>query len=124
MDEYQKELIKVQEALKEHGILAYEATGTTEEKLAEMVDKMQIAAANPEPAPAAKDLLGTLLRRNLLWVTLIKQKYVGPICRKDEELTQKQTRPDSASVPRHLRQTLCHQEQAREAHAHAGLVFT
>jgi len=74
VDEYQKELIKVQEALKEHGILAYEATGTTEEKLAEMVDKMQIAAANPEPAPAAKDLLGTLLRRNLLWVTLIKQK--------------------------------------------------
>ncbi|KAH3917367.1 hypothetical protein HBI56_118730 [Parastagonospora nodorum] len=74
VDEYQKELFKVQEALKEHGILAYEATGTTEEKLAEMVDKMQIAAANPEPAPAAKDLLGTLLRRNLLWVTLIKQK--------------------------------------------------
>jgi hypothetical protein len=78
VDEYHKELVKVQEQLKEHGILAYEATGTTEEKLAEMVDKMQIAATNPEPAPAAKDLLGTLLRRNLLWVTLIKSKCVDP----------------------------------------------
>jgi hypothetical protein len=67
-------LIQVQEDLKEHGILAYEATGTTEEKLAEMVDKMQVTAANPEPAPAAKTLIGTLLRRNLLWVTLIKAK--------------------------------------------------
>jgi hypothetical protein len=68
--------LKVQEQLKEHGILAYEATGTTEEKLAEMVDRMQLSTANPDPAPAAKDLLGTLLRRNLLWVTLIKSKYV------------------------------------------------
>jgi hypothetical protein len=39
-----------------------------------MVDKMQLTAANPEPAPEAKNLLGTLLRRNLLWVTLIKAK--------------------------------------------------
>jgi|TARA_R110002003_G_scaffold448_10_gene19889 hypothetical protein len=67
-------LKKVQEELKEHGILAYEATGTTEEKLAEMVDKMQINAANPEPAPNPTNLLGTLLRRNLLWITLIKAK--------------------------------------------------
>ncbi|KAL5120126.1 hypothetical protein ACEQ8H_001951 [Pleosporales sp. CAS-2024a] len=74
VDEYHKELLKVQEELKEHGILAYETTGSTEEKLAEMVDRMQIAAANPESAPSAKDLLGTLLRRNLLWVTLIKSK--------------------------------------------------
>ncbi|KAH7094767.1 hypothetical protein FB567DRAFT_543182 [Paraphoma chrysanthemicola] len=74
VDEYNEELQKVQAELKEHGILAYEATGTTEEKLAEMVDKMQITAANPEPAPDPDNLLGTLLRRNLLWITLIKAK--------------------------------------------------
>lgn len=74
VDEYQKELEQLQEELKEHDILAYETTGTTAEKLAEMVDKMQIVAANPEPAPDVKTLIGTLLRRNLLWVTLIKQK--------------------------------------------------
>jgi hypothetical protein len=39
-----------------------------------MVDKMQFTAAHPEPAPEAKNLLGNLLRRNLLWVTLIKAK--------------------------------------------------
>jgi hypothetical protein len=74
VDEYNEELKKVQEELKEYGIFAYEATGTTEEKLAEMVDKMQLTAANPQPAPEANNLLGTLLRRNLLWVTLIKAK--------------------------------------------------
>lgn len=74
VDEYGEELKKLQEELKGHGILAYEATGTTEEKLAEMVDKMQLSAAHPEPAPEAKNLIGTLLRRNLLWITLIKTK--------------------------------------------------
>ncbi|KAF2833944.1 hypothetical protein CC86DRAFT_365703 [Ophiobolus disseminans] len=74
VDGYHDELKKVQAELKEYGILAYEATGTTEEKLAEMVDKMQFTAAHPEPAPEAKNLLGNLLRRNLLWITLIKAK--------------------------------------------------
>lgn len=74
VEEYSEELEKLQEELKEHGIYAYEATGTTEEKLAEMVGKMRLAAANPEPAPEAKNLIGTLLRRNLLWVTLLKSK--------------------------------------------------
>lgn len=69
----------MQEELKEHGILAYEATGSTEEKLAEMVDKMQLSIANPEPAPEAQNLLGNLLRRNLLWVALIKDKYTESI---------------------------------------------
>jgi len=68
-------LKQLQEELKEHGILAYESTGTTEEKLAEMVDKMQLANSYSDPAPDAKALIGTLLRRNLLWVALIKQKY-------------------------------------------------
>jgi len=74
VNEYNEELERLQEDLKKDGILAYEATGTTEEKLAEMVDKMQLTAANPEPAPEAKNLIGTLLRRNLLWITLIKSK--------------------------------------------------
>ncbi|KAF1940846.1 hypothetical protein EJ02DRAFT_455647 [Clathrospora elynae] len=74
VEEYLMELNKLQEGLKEYGILAYETTGTTEEKLAEMVGKMQLVHAHPEPAPEAKTLIGTLLRRNLLWVTLIKQK--------------------------------------------------
>lgn len=74
VDDYHEELKKVQEELKEHGILAYEATGTTEEKFAEMVEKMQITAAHPEPAPEAKNLIGNLLRRNLLWITIIKAK--------------------------------------------------
>ncbi|OAK95882.1 hypothetical protein IQ06DRAFT_257901 [Phaeosphaeriaceae sp. SRC1lsM3a] len=80
VDDYHNELKKVQEELKEHGILAYEATGTTEEKLAEMVDKMQLTAAHPDPAPDANTLIGTLLRRNLLWVTLIKAKqgHINP----------------------------------------------
>ncbi|KAI4652308.1 hypothetical protein J4E93_002507 [Alternaria ventricosa] len=74
VEEYSEELNKLDEELKEHGIRAYETEGTTEEKLAEMVDKMQLASEHPEAAPDAKTLIGTLLRRNLLWVTLIKQK--------------------------------------------------
>jgi hypothetical protein len=74
VEEYSEELNKLDEELKEYGIRAYETEGTTEEKLAEMVDKMQLATEHPEPAPDAKTLIGTLLRRNLLWVTLIKQK--------------------------------------------------
>lgn len=74
IEEYVGELHKVQEELKKHGIYAYETTGTTEEKLAEMVDRMQLAQSNPEPAPAAKTLIGDLLRRNLLWAEILKQK--------------------------------------------------
>ncbi|CAN9298570.1 unnamed protein product [Alternaria sp. RS040] len=74
VEEYSEELNKLDEELKEYDIRAYETEGTTEEKLAEMVDKMQLATEHPEPAPDAKTLIGTLLRRNLLWVTLIKQK--------------------------------------------------
>ncbi|XP_014550423.1 hypothetical protein COCVIDRAFT_31833 [Bipolaris victoriae FI3] len=74
IEEYEQELIKLNEELKEYGIHAYETTGSTEEKLAEMVDKMQLTQENPEPAPEAETLIGTLLRRNLLWLALIKQK--------------------------------------------------
>lgn len=78
MEEYLEELKRLQEELKEYGILAYETTGSTEEKLSEMVDKIQITTEHPEPAPEAKTLIGTLLRRNLLWVALIKQKLEFP----------------------------------------------
>jgi len=74
VEEYSEELDKLAEELKEYGIRAYETEGSTEEKLAEMLNKMQLAQENPDPAPAANTLVGTLLRRNLLWVTLIKQK--------------------------------------------------
>lgn len=74
IEEYLQELIKIKDELKEYGIHAYETTGSTEEKLAEMVDKMQLAQDNPEPAPGAETLIGTLLRRNLLWIALIQQK--------------------------------------------------
>jgi hypothetical protein len=74
VEEYSEELNRLDEELKQDGIRAYETEGTTEEKLAEMVDKMQLATEHPEAAPDAKTLIGTLLRRNLLWVTLIKQK--------------------------------------------------
>jgi len=103
-------LKKVQEELKGCGILAYEATGTTEEKLAEMVDKMQFTAANPEPAPEAKNLLGNLLRRNLLWVTLLKAKYGPHSPWKKHRLIYAQARSDSTCFPRHIRQATCHQK--------------
>lgn len=56
-----------------------------------MVDKMQLATEHPEPAPDAKTLIGTLLRRNLLWVTLIKQKLV-PFMIPTNQLTYGQAR--------------------------------
>jgi len=88
VDEYHEDLKQLQEELKEHGILAYESTGTTEEKLAEMVDKMQLANSYSDPAPDAKALIGTLLRRNLLWVALIKQKQ-GRIAPEFQDIYEK-----------------------------------
>ncbi|OAL48754.1 hypothetical protein IQ07DRAFT_588843 [Pyrenochaeta sp. DS3sAY3a] len=74
VDEYLEELKKLQVDLEDYGIIAYETTGSTEDKLAEMVNKLEFTYKHPEPAPEAKTLIGTLLRRNLLWVTLIKSK--------------------------------------------------
>lgn len=39
-----------------------------------MMEKVQFTFDNPEPAPEAKILIETLLRRNFLWVNLIKDK--------------------------------------------------
>ncbi|KAJ8106945.1 hypothetical protein OPT61_g9205 [Boeremia exigua] len=74
VDAYAKELYELEEELKKVGITAYESTGSTEDKLIEMTEKMQLSAANTDPAPEAETLISQLLRRNLLWVALIKEK--------------------------------------------------
>lgn len=77
VDAYAKELYELEEELRKDGITAYESTGTTEDRLVEMTEKMQLQAANPEVVPSAKILISQLLRRNLLWVVLIKEKSVN-----------------------------------------------
>lgn len=74
VDDYLEQLKELQEELRPYGIHAYETTGSREEKIAEMAEKLQISMAHPEPAPEAKELIETLLRRNFLWVALIKEK--------------------------------------------------
>ncbi|KAF2127129.1 hypothetical protein P153DRAFT_296119 [Dothidotthia symphoricarpi CBS 119687] len=74
VNELSEQLEKVQEELKPFGIRAFESDGSAEEKFAEMVDKMQLDMTNSEPAPEAKILIENLLRRNLLWVTVCKQR--------------------------------------------------
>ncbi|KAF2013838.1 hypothetical protein BU24DRAFT_424870 [Aaosphaeria arxii CBS 175.79] len=74
VDEYLEQLKQLQEELREYGIHAFESTGTKEEKLAEMTEKLQIAMAHPEPAPEAKKLIETLLQRCFVWVALAKSK--------------------------------------------------
>lgn len=69
------QLKELQTELRPYGIHAFSEESTTkEDKLAEMMDKLQFAQAHPEPAPAAKDLIETLLRRNFLWTNLMKEK--------------------------------------------------
>lgn len=80
VDAYAKELYELEEELKKDGITAYESTGSTEDRLIEMTEKMQLKAENPEPAPAATTLISQLLRRNLLWVALIKEKFALRPC--------------------------------------------
>lgn len=74
VDAYAKELYELEEELKKDGITAYETTGSTEDKVVEMIEKMQVTAAEQGPAPEAETLISQLLRRNLLWVSLIKEK--------------------------------------------------
>ena len=74
VDAYAKELYELEEELRKDGIIAYETTGSTEDKLIEMTEKMQLTAGNQDPAPKAETLISQLLRRNLLWVALIKEK--------------------------------------------------
>ena len=74
VDAYAKELYELEEELKKEGITAVESTGSTEERLIEMTEKMQLTAAKEDPAPEAETLISQLLRRMLLWVALIKEK--------------------------------------------------
>jgi len=87
VDAYAKELYELEGELKKDGIAAYETTGSTEDKLIEMTKKMKLTAAEEDPAPQAETLISQLLRRNLLWVALIKQRLVNPDPRKEAGLT-------------------------------------
>lgn len=69
-----EQLKELQEELRNYGIHAFESTGTREEKLAEMTEKLTLAMKNPEPAPEAKKLIETLLQRCFLWAATIKAK--------------------------------------------------
>lgn len=75
VDDFLVQLKELQAELRPYGIHAFsEDSETKEDKLAEMVEKLQLAYKHPEPAPAAKDLIETLMRRNFLWCNLIKEK--------------------------------------------------
>lgn len=74
VDEFLEQLKELQEEFREYGINAFESTGTREEKLAEMAEKLQLAIQHPEPAPEAKKLIETLLQRCFVWVAKIKEK--------------------------------------------------
>jgi DNA repair ATPase RecN len=74
VDEYLEQLKELDTELRAYGINAYDSTGTKEEKLAEMVEKLQFAIQHPEPAPEAKNLIETLLSRCFIWTVTIKKK--------------------------------------------------
>ncbi|KAF2801111.1 hypothetical protein K505DRAFT_291227 [Melanomma pulvis-pyrius CBS 109.77] len=74
VDDYLEQLKEIHEELRPYGIAAYESTGTKEEKIAEMAEKLQISIDHPEPAPEAKKLIETLLQRNFIWVVTMKTK--------------------------------------------------
>lgn len=75
VDSFMLQLKELQTELRPYGIHAFsEESETKEDKLAEMVEKLQFTREHPEPAPAAKDLIETLLRRNFLWCNLMKER--------------------------------------------------
>ncbi|KAL5374247.1 hypothetical protein DPSP01_012076 [Paraphaeosphaeria sporulosa] len=75
VDEFLVQLKDIQTELRPYGIHAFsEERETKEEKLTEMIEKLSFTLEHPEPAPAAKDLIETLLRRNFLWTNLMKEK--------------------------------------------------
>ena len=69
-----EQLKELQKELQAYGIKAHESTGTNEEKLAEMAEKLQLAVEDPEPAPEAETLIETLLQRCFVWIAIIKKK--------------------------------------------------
>jgi hypothetical protein len=74
VEDFLEQLRELQEEFRQYGIVAFESTGTKEEKLAEMTEKLMIAIAHPEPAPEAKKLIETLLQRCFVWAHTIKKK--------------------------------------------------
>ncbi|OCK81138.1 hypothetical protein K432DRAFT_381573 [Lepidopterella palustris CBS 459.81] len=74
VDDLLEQLKEAQASLAAYGISPYDSTGSIEEKLAEMTEKLKISIDHPEPAPEAKSLIETLLQRCFLWVELIKRK--------------------------------------------------
>lgn len=87
VDDYLAQLKELEQELREYGIHAYESTGSKEEKLSEMTEKLILAIKNPEPAPEAKKLIETLLQRCFVWVATMKKKYVAPCSFLETNLT-------------------------------------
>jgi hypothetical protein len=68
------QLKEVHASLEPYGIVAYESTGSKEEKIAEMAEKLHLSIQHPEPAPEIKKLFQNLLQRCFLWVVTIQSK--------------------------------------------------
>jgi hypothetical protein len=123
VDAYAKELYELEEELKKDGITAYETTGSTADKLVEMTEKMKLTAAEEDPAPKAETLVSQLLRRNLLWVALIKEKSANPAPERKRRLTVRQARAHQPCVSGRIRQASVDPKQARKAFPHTSMVF-
>ncbi|OCK99166.1 uncharacterized protein K441DRAFT_703136 [Cenococcum geophilum 1.58] len=74
VNDFLEQLKELQASLGAYGIAAYESSGTMEEQIAEMTEKLKISINHPTPAPEAKNLIETLLQRCFLWVEIIKKK--------------------------------------------------
>jgi len=74
VNDFLEQLKELQASLAAYGIAAYDSSGTMEEQIAEMTEKLKISIDHPTPAPEAKNLIETLLRRCFLWVEIIKKK--------------------------------------------------
>jgi hypothetical protein len=68
------QLKEVHASLEPYGIVAYESTGSKEDKIAEMAEKLHLSIQHPEPAPEIKKLFENLLQRCFLWVATIQSK--------------------------------------------------
>ena len=77
MEDYFQQLKEIKADLEPYGIRPFESTGTKEEKLAEMRERLKVTIEHPEPAPEVKKLIETLLQRCLLWVVIMKEKWVS-----------------------------------------------
>lgn len=74
VNDFLEQLKELQASLAAYGVVAYDSSGTMEEQIAEMTEKLKISIDHPTPAPEAKNLIETLLQRCFLWVEVIKKK--------------------------------------------------